>query len=286
LNAILELLHLCSRLAYSDPYHINSHGTRHLRYRGIYARTDDRMESPFRRPLKALKLVTMPLARRALFRHGVAAAIEHRVVLSDSQISLVVDVGAHRGQFSLAARLYCPQAQIIAFEPLPGPAAIFRRVFAQDRLTTLHQCAIGTQNGPAMMQVSKHDDSSSLLRITELQTQIFSGTDVDHVESVAVGRLTDYVSPADLQVPSLLKIDVQGFELEVLKSAVPLLPYFTRICIEGSFVHLYEGQALAHEIIGFISSFGFRLTTFYFPRIRPGTDVVLQGDMLFEKIAP
>ncbi len=70
---------------------------------------------------------------------------------------------------------------------------------------------------------------------------------------LTVGPLSDFIAPEELGAANLLKIDVQGFELEVLKSAESLLPRLRWIYAECSFVPLYEaGQALADEVTAFI----------------------------------
>lgn len=68
-----------------------------------------------------------------------AAGVEHTVVLRQlARCRMVMDIGAYRRQFALAARQCFPAARIVSFEPLLGPAAIFQRVFAQDDAVTLH----------------------------------------------------------------------------------------------------------------------------------------------------
>ena len=57
-----------------------------------------------------------PLWLKGLSR-GVAAGIEHTAVLRNLTCETVVDVGANRGQFALAARHYFPNAEIFSFEP-------------------------------------------------------------------------------------------------------------------------------------------------------------------------
>ena len=59
--------------------------------------------------------------RKALRRHRVAAGVEHAVVLRQLAGCLtVVDIGANRGQFALAARQCFPAARIVSCEPLPA----------------------------------------------------------------------------------------------------------------------------------------------------------------------
>jgi len=106
----------------------------------------------------------------ALLFHRVAAALEHRGGLQGLRCKVVVDIGANRGQFALAARQFYPEATIISFEPLPGPASIYLSIFQKDQKVRLHQAAIGTESGTSEIHVSRRDDSSSLLPISQLQT--------------------------------------------------------------------------------------------------------------------
>ncbi len=216
-----------------------------------------------------------------MLKYGVAATTEHFGILSGPSLGVIVDVGANRGQFSLAARHLHPMARIVAFEPLPGPAAKFARIFADDKSVTLHRVAIGTRRGPATIHLSRHMDSSSLLPITGTLTSTFPGTDEVGVDEVSVAPLTDFLKSEDLVSESFLKIDVQGFELEVLKSAGALLPLFKRIYVEVSYVPFYEAQALAPEVIGYLRSQGFREAGSYNESRDPANGAVVQADLLF-----
>lgn len=234
---------------------------------------------------KAIILVQRPTCRVALMRHWVAAAIEHDPLLKAFPLDTVVDVGANRGQFSLAVRDHCPRAAIIAFEPLKSAADVYRTVFEHDKRVRLHECAIGPAKGAVTIQRSKREDSSSLLPITGTMVELFPGTGASGTEEVAIAPLTDFLMPADIVGRSLLKIDVQGFELQVLMSAKPLLSSIERIYVEASFVPLYAGQALADEVIEFLQREGFRLVGVQNPTIHPKSGLLVQADMLFENKA-
>ncbi|HEB94406.1 MAG TPA: FkbM family methyltransferase, partial [Gammaproteobacteria bacterium] len=62
-----------------------------------------------------------------------------------------------------------------------------------------------------------------------------------------------------------LKIDVQGFEMEVLRGCEELLRRFQYVYVECSFVELYAGQAFADEIIAFLRERNFILDGVYNP---------------------
>ena len=232
---------------------------------------------------KLAALALHPYFLRAFLKGGVAPAIEHRAVLKNLPFDFVADVGANRGQFSLLCRHLRPQAPIVAFEPQAGPARIYRAVFANDARTRLVQCALGPERGEIAMNISGQDDASSLLAISQTQIDNFPGTAAVAQETVKLGPLTDFLTPSEMGSHSLLKLDVQGFELEVLKSAGPLLPAFAWIYAECSHVPLYEGQALADEIIGYLKDRGFRLRGRFNPSYARIGGNLLQEDLLFEK---
>nr|WP_235568520.1 FkbM family methyltransferase [Mycobacterium sp. Root135] len=218
---------------------------------------------------------------RALIR-GTPAGVEHGSVLNSIDCRTVVDVGANRGQFALAARRRWPTATVISFEPLEGPAAKFRRVFANDRLVTLHVAAIGPTAESATMHLSKRDDSSSLLAITALQDEVFPGTKEVGTTRVRVAPLTDFLSKDAIVGPALLKIDVQGYELNVLRGCEPLLPTFFAIYCECSFLELYAGQDPAAAVVDWLARRNYVLTGVY----NASYDVngrAVQADFLFER---
>lgn len=194
----------------------------------------------------------------------------------------VVDVGANRGQFSLVARQCFPVATIVAFEPLAGPAARFRRVLAGEPRVSLHQYALGPEEGVSTMHVSSRDDSSSLLPITPRQRSIFPGTGESGTTMVRVGRLADFVSASELKPPALLKLDVQGYELEALRGCEELLDSFSYVYAECSFVELYQGQALADDLIAWLRRREHRLRGVY-GVVYDGQGRAVQADMLFAR---
>lgn len=190
--------------------------------------------------------------------------MEHAAVLRQlGKVRTVVDIGANRGQFALAARKSLPAAQIFSFEPLPAPAAVYRAVFSDDVHATLYETAIGPKSGDGVIHVSGRDDSSSLLPIAATQDGLFPGTAEIGTQIVRVARLDDHLAPAAIDSPALLKLDVQGFELETLRGCEQLLRHFAWVYAECSFVELYAGQALADAVIAWLRERGLMLRGVY-----------------------
>jgi len=230
---------------------------------------------------KVFGLAGTPLYRRGLAQ-GIAAAIEHAPLLVALRPSFVVDIGANVGQFSLAVRQHCPLTPIVAFEPLPRAAARYRRLFAGDGATRLEQVAVGATAGDATMNVSRRGDSSSLLPIGPLQTMTFAGTERVGTELVTVAPLSAYLTTADIPAGALLKIDVQGYELPVIEGCGALLAAFDHVYVELSFIELYEGQALAGEVMARLEILGFRLTGLRCATI-DAAGAIIQADFLFTR---
>jgi FkbM family methyltransferase len=232
---------------------------------------------------KFLLLIGSRISLNALFFHRVLVAAEHRFVLKARGGQTVVDIGANRGQFALAARQWAPNARVISFEPLPGPAAIFRSVFVDDAQVMLHESAIGPKEESLPIHVSARDDSSSLLPIAEQQSQIFPGTEEVGTQTVRVAPLDVFIKPEDIRSPALLKLDVQGYEYEALQGCESLLSCFDSVYCECSFVELYEGQKLAADVIAWLAARGFQLKGIY--NTAYGRDgLAIQADFLFEKV--
>ena len=228
--------------------------------------------------VKLLALLADGTYRNALVREGVAATVEQSALLQRLACRTVVDVGANGGQFALTARRCLPGARIISFEPLPAPARKFRRLFGGDGLTTLHECGAGAESGTASMHVGRHDYSSSLLPYGEMRT-FYPGEKEARTVSVRLARLSDALSGDDLAAPALLKLDVEGYEIEALKGGEQLLSSFSWVLAEGSFVRLYEGQPLAADLIEWLRSKDWHLDGVYDCVYRRGAAV--QANLLF-----
>jgi FkbM family methyltransferase len=229
--------------------------------------------------IKLFRILKNSSYRKALLR-GAAAGLEHEKILKSIECSTIIDIGANKGQFAIAARKCFPKARIISFEPLSHPAGIFEKVFSDDRNTSLYRFAISDVSGETDIHLSRREDSSSLLPIGDKQNEIFPGTYETGTEKISAKRLSEVLTTSDLAAPVLLKIDVQGFEYKVLKGCEELLESVKFIYSECSYIELYKGQVLFPEISEFLLSKGFHLVnefnTTYSSEGKP-----IQSDFLF-----
>ena len=217
----------------------------------------------FFRLVKLSKIISTPYFFKALTKN-VAAGVEHKSALKLlGDCKTVIDIGANRGQFALIARHCFKDANIISFEPLDGPASIFENLFMNDNHTKIHNFAIGQVQGEEIIHLSNRDDSSSLLPIGNEQASLFPETKEIGVKKIKVAPLSFFIDEKDISSPAILKIDVQGSELTVLKGCGVLLKKFKYLYVECSFIELYEGQSLAYEVIEFLGENDFNLCGVY-----------------------
>jgi FkbM family methyltransferase len=212
---------------------------------------------------------------------GVAPSVEHHRSLSGLLIDGVIDVGANRGQFALECRLVLPKIPIVSFEPIPTAAAIFRKVHGGSGTVELIETALGETTGTATLHLSKSADSSSLLPIGERQRSLFRNTEEVGTLSVPLQCLDHYRDRWTGRNRQLLKLDVQGCELNVLRGSTETLKLCQFVYAECSEVELYEGQALRPEVTAFLLQHGF-VEKGHFNSQFEGTQLI-QADYLFEK---
>lgn len=220
---------------------------------------------------------------KTFIKHRVMAAVEHNNIFK-RDISTLVDVGANRGQFSLAAISKKPNTIIYAFEPLLTPLKTFQEIFKKYKNVKIYNYALGDFDGEVDMHVSSKDDSSSLLKITDLQNEHFPGTQEIGVTRIKVAPLNNLISGKQIVSPAFLKLDVQGFELQALKGCESLLEKFDYIYCECSFMTLYEKQSLAPDIINFLYNKSFNLTGIFNCKLDNNGNCI-QADFFFEKIS-
>jgi FkbM family methyltransferase len=230
---------------------------------------------------KLLIILGSPRLLFAFSRYGVLAGVEHRPVLS-SNLKIIVDIGANKGQFALSCREWSTNAKVISFEPLANPAKIFRALFASDANVHLNEVAIGPKIQRSIIHVSAHEDSSSLLPIGPNQIAVYPGTQEKEVVEIDVAPLSSYLMPEDIKSPAMLKLDVQGFEMDALKGCESMIEKFDFIYCECSFIELYSGQKLAYEVIEWLHQRQFNFVgVFNTSYDRKGQ--AIQADFLFKQ---
>lgn len=230
---------------------------------------------------KLLYCATHPWCWQPL-RHGVAPSMDQAAMLRQLDFDLLLDAGANKGQFTLMATRVRPEARVHAYEPHPGESKTFRAIHGGNPKVVLHELALGETEGTADLIISKRTDSSSLLPAAKTLSDLFSGTEPSgDTCTVRVAPLDAFPLHWQSARRALLKIDVQGYELSVLKGAHQALKHCAYVYVESSDIVLYEGQALFDEVRAFLEGEGFVLKSRSHEDIIDGK--LIQADYLFER---
>jgi FkbM family methyltransferase len=196
--------------------------------------------------------------------------------------STVLDVGANAGQFARAAAQTFPGARIISFEPLPDIAANLRDHLRDLDRFEVHEVALGRENGSVEFHPHRYSLSSSALPAMAGNGQApgpKAATGELPAIHVPLRRLDDVVA-AGVDRPALLKLDVQGYELEVLAGARGRLAEMDALLLELAFTREYVGQPLYGEVVDHVTALGWSLVEIVDLRRDP-SGAVAEVDGLF-----
>lgn len=230
---------------------------------------------------KIIRILLSPRLVNALLRHGVFAGAEHSSVLNP-KLKTIIDIGANKGQFALACREWSPNARIISFEPLKVPSEVFKALFAKDENVKLNMVAIGPRFERTKIHISKKEDSSSILPIGPKQVALYPGTQEKEIIEIDIAPLSLYLKSEDMKTPAMLKLDVQGFEMEALKGCESMLEVIDLIYCECSFIELYNGQKMAYEVIEWLRQRKFNFIGIYNISYSQSGQTI-QADFLFKR---
>lgn len=190
------------------------------------------------------------------------------------------DVGANIGLYTLpASRIVGGTGAVIAVEPSPVNRARLKENLALNQITTLHiePCALGEQPGHLTFQ-----DDDALAHVVQPGTDL-TGTDafttIPSSLKVPVKTL-DSILPADDREITLLKVDVEGFELAVFRGARQAMQSGRLPVILFEMNHSYQRYGLSDaDILDFLRDAGYEVSRYEHDSRRLVQDH-LEGDLI------
>lgn len=229
----------------------------------------------------ALRRAGIDPVRMASLRHPLE---RRRRLLERLRVDVVIDVGANEGQYGAELRRIGYRGRILSFEPLSEPFRVISARARADPRWQVIQSAIGPSPGRARLNVAANRGASSSF-LPMLPEHVASAPQATYVgtEEVAVRRLDEACAQPLLGArAAFLKIDVQGYELEVLDSATGILPGIAGLQLEMSLVPLYEGVPTLMVVLERTQALGFDLVGLE-PGFTAADGRLLQADGLFER---
>lgn len=191
---------------------------------------------------------------------GVKAFADIERLIPKVRPAVIFDIGANCGQSVQTFKELCPGSFIHSFEPSP---TVYRQLVENVKLfdgVRTNNSAVGSSCGEQIFLENSQSEMSSFLRPGQL-----GWGKVDKETPVQVVTLDEYCYANQVDSITLLKIDTQGYELEVLKGAQTLMKgdRIQLIYLEVNFAEIYEGLPQFDETFRFLSDNNFGLVSFY-----------------------
>lgn len=209
-----------------------------------------------------------------------------RRILEKNKIDVVLDIGANDGGYAKSLRSLGYEGKIISFEPVSVAHEKLAEESKDDsNWKVAPRMAIGDYNGKTEINVSQNLYSSSILNIkdTHVSSAPQSGyVDKEVVDVYMLDSLVGDILPQNLE-NAFLKVDVQGYEKQVLDGAGELLENIQGIQSEMSLVPLYEDQILYDEFISIMQGYNFTIHAIFPGFMNKKMGQLLQFDGVFIK---
>ena len=154
---------------------------------------------------------------------------------------------------------------IHAFEPAPEPFARLQSRHANTPGVRLVNAGLGSEPGRIEFNIYDNQTLNSFLPMLPSGTSTLGSPKLIRKLLVPVYSLDTYADTEGLTGIDLLKIDTQGYELQILRGASRLFSdgRIESVLVEINFAPLYEHQVWAHEVIAFLHERGLQLVDFY-----------------------
>ena len=204
---------------------------------------------------KLTKCLSNPKFYKA-YLYGVSPLFELAAFIKQiSYAKTLIDVGSNKGQFSLMTRKFFPNIMIHSFEPQIEILNLQKKLLGTNNIN-YYNFALGSEKKELELYITKSKDSSSVLR------PILSNNNnyiINEKKKISVKKLDELLDFESIEKPSIIKLDVQGYELEVLKGSENTLDYIDYVIAEISSTEIYENQTQADELIKFLESKSFEI---------------------------
>jgi FkbM family methyltransferase len=173
---------------------------------------------------------------------------------------VIFDVGANYGQSIKRFRRRFHHAKIHAFEPSLKNFEKLQSSTQDDPSLQLNNFALGSKSTESKFYENDHPDMNSFLAPGRDHWGV-----IDDGTTVRVETIDEYCRQNSIRSIDLLKIDTQGYDLEVLRGAEKMLSgnLIRSVLVEITFIEIYQGAPRFDQVLGFLLDRRFRLISLY-----------------------
>lgn len=209
--------------------------------------------------------------------------LRRQQLLGSITIDLVLDVGANSGQYGKQLRKDGYKGKILSFEPIASVYNDLKNRVGADGNWDCIKTAIGNSTDDVTINISRNLVSSSILEMEAKHLENAPESLYIGQEIVQQTTLDDIILKNELYKNSniYLKIDTQGYEMQVLTGAEQSFKHIKAIEVELSLVSLYQGQSLLPELLALLYSKGYILYSINDAFVSKKNGQVLQIDGIF-----
>jgi FkbM family methyltransferase len=181
-------------------------------------------------------------------------------VMNEYNINVVLDVGANDGDYGREIRDRGYKGLIISFEPNPAAFERLQYNIKNDSNWLAYPFALGEKNGEMMFNISENDVMSSFKGLTKFG--ISKDTNIAKSIISKIITIDEFLNNNPIFCKNIyLKIDTQGFELEVLRGSIKYMSKIKAIQAEIALIHTYVDQIDWLDFLLWMRSHSFELTT-------------------------
>jgi FkbM family methyltransferase len=198
---------------------------------------------------------------------------------------VVLDAGAHHGWFFHCWKAWCPAAVVHAFEPTEESYRAVAARYHGDPAVKVNRAGLSAREGTMELHVMRDSmvSNSFLPHLPAGWEEVAYHTGEVTRRTVPVTTVDAYCRSEGLGSVYLLKIDVQGWELEVLRGAEQTLPCLDHVFVESAIRPLYADAPRFTAVADFLLDRGFYLAGWR--AWHRGNHALVEADMLFRRTA-
>jgi FkbM family methyltransferase len=209
-------------------------------------------------------------------------------LLSTLGVNCVVDVGANEGQFGRGLRRTGYAGLILSFEPNVEALQVLEASKKNDENWKVFPYALGPEDGTQLFHFMIDSVFSSFLRPENKEAPQFTGSnDISRTETIKVRKLCSVLQeqrhtlPTELRI--FLKMDTQGFDLEVIKGLGQFVSEIVALQSEISMVPIYKGMPHYLESLNVYESMNFVPSNFFLVNRQPASLMAVEMDCIMVK---
>lgn len=195
-------------------------------------------------------------------------------------IQTIIDIGSNEGQFIKEINDLLPDREILAFEPIESCYNKLVENTKHLRIKT-YKMGLGDKESNEFINISKNFESSSFLEMENLHKTSYPDSRYVKKSIIEINRLDEVLKNTDLKLNVLIKLDVQGYEKNVIMGGEKTFENAAVLIIESVFEPFYKDQWLFDDLHKHFSAIGFKFMGFTNQFNSQKTGIPMYADSIF-----